>query len=125
MRKRYIVNLETRTPDQIAEEEALYLEVKRLEHNERKFKRDRDNLLRMLAGMDSGLPDIVEDDPSILAPNGTESISTISMTKKKGTKKGTQVMDIDVPATPLTATASLPKPTAKSAAQGMNTNDLI
>ena len=118
-RKRYIVNLETRTPDQVAEEEALYLEVKRLEHNERKFKRDRDNLLRMLAGMDSGLPDIVEDDLSILTPNGTESISTVSVTKKKGTKKGTQAVDIDVPATPLTATAPFQKLTAKSAAQGI------
>lgn len=119
MRKRYIENLDKRTPDQVAEEEALYLEVKRLEHNERKFKRDRDNLLRMLAGMDSGLPDVVEDDTSILTPNGTESISTVSVTKKKGTKKGAQAMDVDVPATPLTATAPLPKPTAKSAAQGM------
>ncbi|KAF5359043.1 hypothetical protein D9758_004758 [Tetrapyrgos nigripes] len=62
VRKKYIANLESRTPEQVQEEEALYLEIKRLEQNERKFKKDREELLRTLAGVDSGLPDIVEDE---------------------------------------------------------------
>ncbi|KAJ7016793.1 hypothetical protein C8F04DRAFT_1340561 [Mycena alexandri] len=38
LRKRYVTSLENRTPEQIAEEEALYMEIKRLEQNERRFK---------------------------------------------------------------------------------------
>ena len=45
-RKQYLRSLESRTPEQIAEEEALYLELKRLEQTERQFKKDRDDLLR-------------------------------------------------------------------------------
>lgn len=47
----------------MAEEDILYLELKRLEQTERKFARDRDTLLRNLAGIESGLSgiDIQED----------------------------------------------------------------
>ena len=58
-RKKYVASLESRTPEQISEEEALYVEIKRLEQNERRFKRERDELLRTLLGVESGLPDIV------------------------------------------------------------------
>ena len=61
-RKKYIVSLENRTPEQIAEEEALYVELKRLEQNERKFAKEREDLLRLLAGVESGLPGIAADD---------------------------------------------------------------
>src|ERR1700759_1591015 len=61
-RKNYLLSLENRTPEQIAEEEALFVEVKRMEQSERKFKKEREELLRTLAGIESGLPDIVEDD---------------------------------------------------------------
>ena len=90
MRKNYIASLEDRTPDEIAEEEALFIELKRLEQNERKFRKERDDLLRTLLGVDSGLPGIVveEDGPSALSAEGTKK-------KKKGT-----AMDIDVPSTP-------------------------
>ncbi|KAF9534718.1 hypothetical protein CPB83DRAFT_842813 [Crepidotus variabilis] len=104
-RKRYLESLESRTPEQIAEEEALYIEVRRLEQNERKFKRDRENLLRTLAGMDSGLPDVMEDDivsSGVLI--GGESV--YKSKKKKGTVE-------DSPATPSTATIpSIKKPNA-------------
>jgi len=93
-RKRYLESLEQRTPDQIAEEEALYVEVRRLEQNERKFKRDRENLLRTLSGMDSGLPDMVEDDP---VAAGVMNDGIFKVTKKK---KGAAD---DSPATPSTA----------------------
>lgn len=90
MRKNYIASLEDRTPDEIAEEEALFIELKRLEQNERKFRKERDDLLRTLLGVDSGLPDIVveEDGPSALSIEGTKK-------KKKGT-----AFDMDIPSTP-------------------------
>ncbi|KAG6911253.1 hypothetical protein DXG01_003120 [Tephrocybe rancida] len=89
-RKKYILSLEGRTPEQIAEEEALFVEVKRLEQNERKFKKERDELLRTLAGIDSGLPDIVED----------EGLSNLTIDTKKR-KRGSTVMDIETPSTPV------------------------
>ncbi|TFK71791.1 hypothetical protein BDN72DRAFT_409014 [Pluteus cervinus] len=106
-RKKYILSLDGRTPDQIAEEEALYVEIKRLEQNERRFKKDRDDLLRLLAGIDSGLPEVVEDDPSGLT----------SDIKKK--KKGSMAMDLDSPSTPLSASIPMIKriPSTKNAAE--------
>ncbi|KAF9226646.1 hypothetical protein BS17DRAFT_775926 [Gyrodon lividus] len=90
MRKNYIASLEDRTPEEIAEEEALFIELKRLEQNERKFRKERDDLLRTLLGIDSGLPDIVaeEDGPSALSADGIKR-------KKKGS-----AADTDVPPTP-------------------------
>lgn len=58
MRKEYLRNLFNRTPDQIAEEEVLYIEVKRLEANERRWAKDRDELLRTQAGVESGLANL-------------------------------------------------------------------
>ncbi|KAF8842735.1 hypothetical protein BDN67DRAFT_947157 [Paxillus ammoniavirescens] len=90
MRKNYIASLEERTPEDIAEEEALFIELKRLEQNERKFRKERDDLLRTLLGIDSGLPDVVaeEDGPSALSSDGI---------KKKKKASGA---DTDVPPTP-------------------------
>ena len=109
-RKKYILSLENRTPEQIAEEEALYIEIKRLEQNERKFKKERETLLRTLAGMDSGLPDIVEDDGVSLG------ITTDGKKKKKGA-----AMEIDSPATPSTSMAAVVRrpSSAKNAAYGI------
>ncbi|THV08368.1 hypothetical protein K435DRAFT_708105 [Dendrothele bispora CBS 962.96] len=86
LRKKYVANLENRNPEQVQEEEALYLEVKRLEQNERKFKREREELLRTLAGIDSGLPDIVEDEATFF------TVDTSKLQKKKN--RGT---DLDSP----------------------------
>jgi hypothetical protein len=90
MRKNYIASLQERTSEEIAEEEALFIELKRLEQNERKFRKERDDLLRTLLGIDSGLPDIIaeEDGPSALSADGIKK-------KKKGS--GT---DAFVPSTP-------------------------
>lgn len=62
-RREFIENLWNRDPATVAEEDILYLELKRLEQTERKFARDRDTLLRNLAGIESGLSgiDIQED----------------------------------------------------------------
>lgn len=61
MRKDYLRGLFHRTPEQIAEEELLYVEVKRLEENEHKWAKEREALLKMLAGVESGLPNLKAD----------------------------------------------------------------
>lgn len=118
-RKKYLASLESRTATEIAEEEALFTELKRLEQNERRFKKDRDELLRTILGIESGLPDIQAEDDSAHA---VESVSTNKKTKKKGANE---------PETPTSASTSGPnttislgpavpkKQSAKSAAHGM------
>lgn len=85
-RKKYIVSLENRTPEQIAEEEALFIEVKRLEQNERRFKKDREELLRTIAGIDSGLGDIVEDE-GLMNLASTPAIPATPIIKRPQTAK--------------------------------------
>ena len=93
-RKQYLRSLENRTPEQIAEEEALYLELKRLEQTERQFKKDRDDLLRTLLGIESGLTDIQLSDDSNL--HGLNAMPEI----KKSKKRIGSSMEIDSPSTP-------------------------
>jgi DNA methyltransferase 1-associated protein 1 len=115
-RKQYLRSLEGRTPEQIAEEEALYLELKRLEQTERQFKKDRDDLLRTLLGVESGLSDIQLGDDSSL--HGLSSMPEI----KKSKKKTGGTFDLDSPlATP---SSSMMQPqkrahTIKNVAYGM------
>jgi DNA methyltransferase 1-associated protein 1 len=78
-RKAYVESLLSRTPEQIAEEESLFIEIKRLEQTERRFAKDRDHLLRTLLGIDSGLPLRMDDDGPIAAQ--------LVMDKKKGKRK--------------------------------------
>lgn len=54
-RKMYVASLFARTPEQIAEEEALYVEIKKLEQKERRFAKERDELMKVVAGIESGL----------------------------------------------------------------------
>lgn len=49
-RKKHLAKLFTRTPAQLAEEEALYVEARRLEQQEAKFAADREDLLKLLGG---------------------------------------------------------------------------
>jgi len=116
-RKQYLRSLESRTPEQIAEEEALYLELKRLEQTERQFKKDRDDLLRTLLGIESGLSDIQLGDDSSL--HGLSSMPEI----KKSKKRSGGTMDIDSPtlATPSSSIMHSQKriPPIKNAAYGM------
>ncbi|KAF8351581.1 hypothetical protein F5887DRAFT_1195820 [Amanita rubescens] len=105
-RKKYLLSLENRTHEQTVEEEALYIEVRRLEQTERKFKKERDDLLRTLAGIESGLPDIVEEEPPF---------SLMMDTKKK--KKG-GIMDLDSPSMP--SSISLGSPIVKRAQSAKN-----
>nr|XP_019007840.1 SWR1-complex protein 4 [Kwoniella pini CBS 10737]OCF46621.1 SWR1-complex protein 4 [Kwoniella pini CBS 10737] len=54
-RKQYASELFHLTAAEIAEEEALYVEIKRMEQNERRYRADRDDLMRTVMGLDSGL----------------------------------------------------------------------
>ena len=54
-RKQYASSLFHLTAAEIAEEEALYIEVKRMEQNEKRYRSDRDDLMRTVMGLDSGL----------------------------------------------------------------------
>ena len=116
-RKQYLRSLENRTPEQIAEEEALYLELKRLEQTERQFKKDRDDLLRTLLGIESGLSDIQLGDDSSL--HGLSSMPEI----KKSKKRTGSAMETDSPsvATPSSSILQSHKriPLIKNAAYGM------
>ncbi|KAF7332045.1 Myb-like domain-containing protein [Mycena kentingensis (nom. inval.)] len=104
LRKKYLESLENRTAEQVAEEEALFMEIKRLEQNERRFKRERDELLRTLGGIESGLPEIIEDDAQLAG--------ILSDPKRK--KKGNE---LDSPSTPLSA--PLLRRPVKSSAQDL------
>lgn len=108
MRKKYLLSLENRTSKELAEEEALYIELKRIEQNEKRFKQDRDRLLRTLLGAESGLPDLpIDEDGPLGDPK-----------KKKKVASG----ELDSPSTPSSSlfASAIPKraQSAKSAAQG-------
>lgn len=109
-RKQYLRSLDSRTPEQVAEEDALYLELKRLEQTERQFKKDRDNLLRTLRGIESGLTDIQLDDDSSL--HGLNSMPEI----KKSKKRMGSSMEIDSPSTPSSSMMQRRIPTVKNPA---------
>ncbi|KAK0555832.1 swr complex subunit [Tilletia horrida] len=52
-RKKTLKRLYARTPSQLAEEEALYIEARRLEQQEAKFAREREALLKLLGGWEA------------------------------------------------------------------------
>ncbi|KAI0638499.1 hypothetical protein C8Q77DRAFT_1091472 [Trametes polyzona] len=108
-RRQYVLSLESRTPEQIAEEDALYLELEKLKENERRFKKDRDELLRTLLGIESGLPDVQVDE------DGLQGTIT-EPKKKKKTVAGS--VEPQTPITPSTPNViSLPQPAPKKAAK--------
>ena len=108
MRKKYLLSLENRTSKELVEEEALYVELKRIEQGEKRFKQDRERLLRTLLGAESGLPDLPIDEDGPLGD-------------PKKRKKGV-ASELDSPATPSSSlfASAIPKraQSAKSAAHG-------
>jgi DNA methyltransferase 1-associated protein 1 len=108
-RKKYLLSLENRTHKELVEEEALYVELKRFEQNERRFKQDRDRILRTLLGAECGLPNLpIDEDGPLGDPRR----------KRKGA-----LGELDSPATPsgsLFASSAIPRraPSAKSVAYG-------
>ncbi|KAG8819410.1 swr complex subunit [Serendipita sp. 399] len=61
-RREHIAALWDRAPQQIAEETLLYTELLRLSQTSTKFTAERHSLLRLLAGIESGLPDVTTRD---------------------------------------------------------------
>ncbi|KDQ64226.1 hypothetical protein JAAARDRAFT_187584 [Jaapia argillacea MUCL 33604] len=86
-RKKYLNSLSSRTPAQLAEEEALFIEIKRLEQNERKFKKDREDLLRTLMGVESGLDGLNIDEEGPMGSGGPV-LGLDGKKKKKGHNAG-------------------------------------
>ena len=74
-RKQYASELFHLTAAEIAEEEALYIEVKRIEQNERRHQADRDDLMRTVMGLDSGFVDI--EHPNIETILGVDKVSAV------------------------------------------------
>ncbi|KAH7097455.1 hypothetical protein BKA62DRAFT_643365 [Auriculariales sp. MPI-PUGE-AT-0066] len=109
-RKNYVRGLQERTPEQIAEEDALFLLCKKLEQTERRFARERETLLRHLAGIDSGLPNLPLDEEPFTAlaqqqqqaDAGTRPAG--GSNARRGQKRKGDLMDMDSPsATPTVA----------------------
>ncbi|EJD01618.1 uncharacterized protein FOMMEDRAFT_126683, partial [Fomitiporia mediterranea MF3/22] len=92
-RKSYIASLENRTAEEIIEEEALFLELKRLEQSERNFARDRDELLRVFEGIESGLQSVTAQS----AIDEEEYAMMIGDGKNANNKKRKGGMDVDSP----------------------------
>lgn len=90
-RKRAVQTLFSRTPEQLAEEEALYVESRRFEQNEAKFAKERDDLLRLLGGRE-GLPTctaatVAAVGAGLLWPPGSAADDTIGDGAKKSKRR--------------------------------------
>jgi DNA methyltransferase 1-associated protein 1 len=132
-RKEYLRGLFNRTPAQIAEEEALYIEMKRLQQNEARFARDREDILRTLGGLDSGLANLNVDPDYFVTGPGSVAAGAATQEKKKkrrDTSVSASGMDIDTPGTPGSNSLALlglglgnkgRKTDAKQAASGKHT----
>ncbi|CDU24489.1 related to SWC4-component of the Swr1p complex [Sporisorium scitamineum] len=82
-RKKAVARLYTRTPEQLAEEEALYVEIRRIEQNEAKYASEREELLRLLGGWES-LP---SSSPHAVAAAGS-GIASLLGSEEDQTAKG-------------------------------------
>ena len=74
LRRQHIAGLWNRTPAQIQEETTLYTELLRLSQTAGTFTAQRHKLLRLLAGIESGLPDIQTRDDRLSALNSDPQI---------------------------------------------------
>lgn len=72
-RKQYASELYHLTAAEIAEEEALYVEVKRLQQVEKRYRSDRDDLMRTVMGLDSGLVELDQDNTEAIL--GVDKVS--------------------------------------------------
>ncbi len=82
-RKKAVARLYTRTPEQLAEEEALYVEIRRIEQNEAKYASEREELLRLLGGWES-LP---SSSPHAVAAAGSGIASLLGGTGEEDAAK--------------------------------------
>jgi DNA methyltransferase 1-associated protein 1 len=108
-RKMYVASLFARTPEQIGEEEGLYIEIKRLEQTERRFAKEREELMKTVAGIESGL--------NVHQPD-EEAFSGLFIDPRRRKKKG-DGMDADSPSSAGPSSAPARRViTAKQAAEG-------
>ncbi|EPQ27444.1 uncharacterized protein PFL1_06888 [Pseudozyma flocculosa PF-1] len=82
-RKKALARLYTRTPAQLAEEEALYVEVRRIEQNEARFASEREELLRLLGGWES-LPNAA---PHSVAAAGSGVMGLLTVADELGSSQ--------------------------------------
>lgn len=75
-RKQYASELYHLTAAEIAEEEALYIEVKRLQQVEKRYRSDRDDLMRTVMGLDSGLVELDQDNTEAIL--GVDKVSRVA-----------------------------------------------
>ena len=94
-RKEYLRSLINRTPAQIAEEEFLYLETRRLEQAYASVARDRESLLRLLAGPGA----LATLPPSVGTPagNGLTALAAAGMVPAAGYGTPRRVLPIPPP----------------------------
>ncbi|KAF9918882.1 swr complex subunit [Lobosporangium transversale] len=113
-RKKNLEILNTRTPEQIEEEEALYLEARRIDQNEKKITRERENLLRLLNTRD------------IYGPNGPASAGLAGQVASGG-GPGTGIIissnSITIPSSGPTINAGANGPLSPSV--GKNANNAV
>ncbi|KAF9166282.1 swr complex subunit [Actinomortierella ambigua] len=122
-RKKNLEILNTRTPEQIEEEEALYLEARRIDQNEKKITKERESLLRLLnlrdmygpggpasAGLSAGGSLVGGGGSGIIIPSNSINISSGPSSALPG--KGS------TPATPVTPTAAGSAAAAAAASAG-------
>ncbi|SPO22755.1 related to SWC4 - component of the Swr1p complex [Ustilago trichophora] len=81
-RKKAVARLYTRTPEQLAEEEALYVEIRRIEQNEARYASEREELLRLLGGWES-LP---SSSPHAVAAAGSGITSLLAADEDQNAK---------------------------------------
>jgi DNA methyltransferase 1-associated protein 1 len=100
-RKEYLKSLLSRTPAQIAEEEFLYVESRRLEQTYAKVSREREDLLRMLAGPGSGVSIAGSNAPGVALPALGNSLAASTLqksTNRRRSVRGGTEDDFDAPA---------------------------
>lgn len=70
----------------------MYIECKRIEQNERRFQRERDDLLRTLAGMESGLASL-----SLRVDDPTNSLPPLNIGSRPRVPRRSDGMELDSP----------------------------
>ncbi|KAI9637016.1 uncharacterized protein MKK02DRAFT_26456 [Dioszegia hungarica] len=113
-RKQYASELFHLTAAEIAEEESLYLEVKRIEQNEKRYRADRDALLRSVMGLDSGVVNLDQANSEGVVG---DIIDAGVWTQADDQNKKRKRLEEETNATPSTVSAStMPKKARESAA---------
>lgn len=87
-RKTYLRSLMARTPKQIAEEEYLYVESRKLEQTYARTTREREDLLRLLGGLGSGAPFPGVLPPGSGLPGQPQRAGSVASTSNTRTKRG-------------------------------------